>query len=120
MEPYEGSTAPPELDSKAEVYDDLIRLVEKFDDGIIFLDRGWRITYANDRARQISRIKPEDLNGRTHWELYPLTVGTVQEAIYRRSMEERIPLAHEFYYEPFDVWIALQTQPIPSGMSTLR
>jgi PAS domain S-box-containing protein len=32
-------------------------------------------------------------------------------------MEERVPLHHEFYYAPFDVWIELLTIPIPSGIA---
>ncbi len=86
-------------------------------DGVLFLDRDWRITYANDAARTISRILPEHLNGPSHWDLYPVTVGTEQERIYRRSMNERISLDHEFYYAPFNTWIALRTYPIPSGIA---
>jgi len=96
---------------------DASHLLESFADGVIFLDRQWRITFANESARRISRIKPEDLNGPSHWELYPLTLGTPQERVYRRSMEERVSLEHEFYYPPFDLWIALQTFPIPTGIA---
>ena len=91
--------------------------METLTDGVIFLDRKWRITYANDSARRISRISPEDINGRSHWEIYPDTVGTEQEQVYRRSMEERKSLQHEFYYPPFNVWISLHTFPIPTGIA---
>jgi len=96
---------------------DLGHLVEILTDGIIFLDREWRITFANRAARRISHIDEEDLNGPTHWELYPDTVGTRQELIYRASMERRISLDHEFYYRPFDIWISLRTFPISSGIA---
>jgi PAS domain S-box-containing protein len=96
---------------------DIGHFIEMTPDGVIFLDRDWRITYANSSARSISRIRPEYLNGPSHWELYPATIGTPQEAIYRRSMEERTSLEHEFYYPPFDVWISLRTYPIPSGIA---
>src|SRR6185437_1232341 len=100
-----------------EVRSDITHLIDIFTDGIIFLDRDWRITYANESARKISRIKPEDINGPSHWELYPATVGTLQEQIYRRSMRERISLNHEFYYPPFDLWISLRTFPISAGIA---
>jgi PAS domain S-box-containing protein len=96
---------------------DISQLIEILADGIMFLDREWRITYANASARRISRINPEDINGPTHWELYPATVGTAQEEIYRRSMKERVSLDLEFYYEPFDVWIELRTFPVGSGIA---
>src|ERR1700736_5977278 len=91
---------------------DLAHLVDILTEGIIFLDREWRITFANRAARRIGRIEEQHLNGPSHWELYPDTVGTRQDIIYRASMERRISLDHEFYYEPFDVWIALRTFPI--------
>ena len=98
---------------------DILRFVETIADGIIFLDRDWRITYANEAARRISRIEPQHLNAASHWELYPDTVGTPQETAYRRSMEERISLELELYYAPFDVWITLSTLPIPSGLAVI-
>ena len=117
MVPLPKEVSSPKQLSSPEISADLRYLVERFDDAVIFLDWEWRITFANDTAREISRIKPEDVNGPSHWELYPLTVGTDQERVYRRSMEERISLDHELYYEPFDVWVFLRTVPIPSGIA---
>ena len=92
-------------------------LLESFPEGVTFLDEEWRITFANASARQIGRLSPDDLNGPTHWEIYPTTVGTELERVFQRSMLERISLDHEFYYPPFDVWISLRTVPIPSGIA---
>jgi PAS domain S-box-containing protein len=99
--------------------DDIEHLLETLPDGVIFLDREWRITYANQSARRISRIEPHYINGASHWDLYPATVGTGQEQIYRRTMEERIALEQESYYAPFDIWISLRTLPIPTGIAVL-
>jgi PAS domain S-box-containing protein len=100
-----------------ELSSDILRLLEGLDDGLIFLDREWRITFANRSARQISRIEPHQLNGPSHWDLYPATLGTAQEQVYRASMERRISLDHEFYYPPFGVWISLRTYPIAAGIA---
>jgi PAS domain S-box-containing protein len=110
------SLAPASLDGEA-FSAEILRFIEHIEDGVIFLDREWRITFANESARRISRIEPHHLNGPTHWELYPATLGTRQEQVYRDSMERRIALDHEFYYPPFDVWISLRTYPIPSGIA---
>jgi PAS domain S-box-containing protein len=112
-----GSSGFPAIFANAEVRDDITQLIEIFDDGIIFFDREWRITFANESARRISRIKPEYINGPSHWEIYPATVGTEQERIYRRSMEERVSLHHEFHYEPLDLWIEFRTFPVSSGIA---
>jgi PAS domain S-box-containing protein len=104
-------------DPASDLYADLVHLVDSISEGIIFLDRQWRITYANEAARRISRIEPEYLNGPTHWELYPETLGTTCETIYRRSMEERVPLSFEYFHQPFGNWLSLNTLPIPTGIA---
>ena len=108
-----GQGNPPSVEG------DLGHLLQSLSEGVIVLDREWRIIYANDSARRISRIEPHSINGPSHWELYPATVGTPQEIIYRRSMDERIPLEHEFYYPPYNLWISLQTLPVPSGIAVV-
>lgn len=115
--PRFSSPTPVPSSPSPDPYEDCVHFTEVLGDGVIFLDPGWRITYANDAARAISRILPEHINGPSHWELYPATIGTDQERIYRRSMDERVSLVHEFYYPPFSVWISLRTYPIPSGIA---
>jgi PAS domain S-box-containing protein len=118
--PFSGSDLlKTPADETEPVRADLISLIASLEDGVVFLDPAWRITFANESARRISRIAQEDLNGPTHWELYPATVGTAQETIYRRSMEERVSLHLEFHYSPFDVWIKLRTLPIPGGIAVV-
>ena len=100
-----------------DVSADLRHVLDHLPDGVIFLDREWRITYANVQARKISRIRPEDLNGASHWELYPATVGTEQERKYRRAMGERVEVADEFFYAPYGIWIHWCAMPIESGIA---
>jgi len=108
------TSLPPAAD---KVRDDLVDLLQGLGDGIVFFDYEFRMTYANDEARRISRIEPHHLNGPSHWEVFPETVGMPIEALYRRSMKERISLEIEFYYPPFETWYALQTIPISTGMA---
>jgi PAS domain S-box-containing protein len=103
--------------SRIEAPFELHEFIDKLDDGVVFLDREWRITYANECARRISHIEPHHIDGPTYWELYPATVGTAQEQIYRTSMEQRISLDDEFFYPPFEIWVSLRTYPIESGIA---
>ena len=63
----------------ADVSADLRWVLDKLPDGVLFLDREWRITYANEQGRKVIRLHPEHLNGPSHWELFPAAVGTEQE-----------------------------------------
>lgn len=103
----------------ADVSADLRWVLDKLPDGVLFLDREWRITYANEQGRKISRLHPEDLNGPTHWELFPASVGTEQEQRYRRAMEQRVMDELEFFYPPFQIWIHLRAVPISSGIALI-
>lgn len=103
----------------ADVTEDLRWVLDKLPDGVLFMDREWRITYANDMGRKISRLHPEDLNGPTHWELFPAAVGTEQEERYRRVMEQRVTEELEFFYPPFQVWIHLRAVPIAGGIAII-
>jgi PAS domain S-box-containing protein len=101
----------------ADISADLRHVLDNLPDGVIFIDRDWRITYANAQARRISRIRSQDLNGPSHWELYPATIGTEQERKYRRVMEDRVPEEDEFFYEPFALWVHWRAMPIESGIA---
>ncbi|MDP9039319.1 MAG: PAS domain-containing protein [Acidobacteriota bacterium] len=82
----------------------LIRLLQELPDAMMCLNREWRITYANGEARRLSRVAADDLRGKTHWELYPGTVGSELERRFRRVMESGQPDRIEYFYEPFGVW----------------
>ncbi|MEK6397501.1 MAG: PAS domain-containing protein [Terriglobus sp.] len=103
----------------ADITADLRWVLDHLPDGVLFMDREWRFTYANEQARTISRIRPQDLNGPTHWELYPTTVGTEQERKYRRVMDEGVEEELEFFYAPFGIWIHLRAVPISSGIAVI-
>jgi PAS domain S-box-containing protein len=118
-QPKSDPRARPHSDIGSILAGDLGHLLQSLSEGVIVLDRDWRITYANESARRISRIEPHFIDGPSHWELYPATVGTAQEEVYRTSMERRVSLEHEFYYSPYDIWISLQTLPVPSGIAVV-
>lgn len=103
----------------ADITADLRWALDHLPDGVLFLDREWRLTYANEQGRRISRLRPQDLNGPTHWELYPTTVGTEQERKYRRVMDEGVEEELEFFYPPFGIWIHLRAVPIRSGIMVI-
>jgi signal transduction histidine kinase/CheY-like chemotaxis protein len=52
-------------------------------DGLIVLDGDWRFTYANAAAERMLSCAADDLIGKSHWEIYPATIGTAVETNYR-------------------------------------
>lgn len=95
----------------------LVSLLERLPDAVLVLDREWRLTFANEEAIRISRLTPSDFNSRTHWEMYPETLGTPVERAYREAMRIGITAHIEHYYQPFDVWLDIHILTIPDGLA---
>ena len=83
-------------------------------EALLLIDRDWRLIWANPLAMQLSHLAPADI-GRNHWEVYPETLGTEIERVYRRAMDRRSPERFEFFYPPFNCWFDLSIAPLPDG-----
>jgi len=83
----------------------------------ILFDQQWRYLYVNKAAaRSIGRL-PEQILGSTLWELFPDIAGTEIDRQYHRAMDERFPVAFEFYYPTWDEWWDNRFYPAPEGLS---
>ncbi len=91
---------------------ELVDILESMTDGFMALDPDWRIRYVNAAAEITNNMKRETLLGRSLWEAFPGISGTEFERILRRAMTERVPIAAEAYYPPYDRWFAMNVHPI--------
>jgi PAS domain S-box-containing protein len=87
-------------------------------DGVLSIDRSWRMIYMNRSAEQI--LAPGgDLLGRNFWETFPKMIypGSPCVLYYHRAMEQGIAGRFEEYYaEPLNAWFAVNAQPSPDGI----
>jgi PAS domain S-box-containing protein len=116
-----GTSSAPEVKIEAQLKvarerEMLSTVLSRLPDAVLVLDHDWRLLFANEEARRLSRIQPEDLNNKTHWELFPETVGTEIEQCYRGCMESGVPGHIAFFDSSFDVWIDVSVLPIPDGL----
>ena len=82
-------------------------------EGVLVMDKQWRIIYANANARSISRVLPEYIGHGTHWEHYPETLGTSVEADYREAMATGVGrVLDPYYFAPFDIWYSIRLIPV--------
>ena len=95
----------------------LLSLIDRVSEAIVCLDREFRITFANAVARRVSRITAADLNSRTHWQIYPESVGTELERTYRHVMRTREAAHIEHFYAPFNLWVDVDVVPIDEGIA---
>ena len=93
---------------------------ESMTDAYVTLDREWRMTYANPAAtevvRQLVGLAPEEFLGKTHWEVFPWSVGNIVEQEYRRAVTDRVAVHFEVLYEPTGTWFELHAYPSEIGL----
>jgi PAS domain S-box-containing protein len=90
-------------------------ILETITDGFVALDRDWRFTHVNAEAERINGMRRVDQIGKTQWELFPATRGTLLERELRRAVAEQVAVQFEFYYEPWDSWYQNKAYPTKDG-----
>jgi PAS domain S-box-containing protein len=86
-------------------------------DAFFEMDRDWRIVRVNGRQELLSRRPRWETVGRTFAEIWP-ELATPQSRYWReydRCMRERVPVAFQEYYAPFDMWTGVTAYPVSGG-----
>jgi len=95
------------------------RMLESMTDAFQVFDAGWRITYMNPVARKFFAshgLDPDSMIGKHIWDdLFPGARDTDSARQMLRAMTERVPVAFENYYEPWDSWQFSRFDPLPDG-----
>lgn len=95
----------------------LINILEGTTDCFVALDREWRVVQVNQATARLNNLSPEDLIGKTHWEIWPWSVGTVIEQRYREAIVSGVPAEFEVLYEPAGLWLEIHAYPSVDGLN---
>lgn len=88
-------------------------------DAVYALDNEWRFTFLNPRAEEYLERKTEDLIGRSIWEEFPETEGTILDKEYHRARDENLDVEFQFYYPPLQRWFEVRAFPQDGGGLTV-
>jgi len=93
-------------------------VLESISEGLIVLDREWRIAFVNAAAEGFTRRPRAAMLGRRFWDLFPGTDDYRYPGEYRRAMAEHVP-AHfeELFRAPEVRWFEIRAYPSPEGLS---
>jgi len=95
------------------------RILESISDAFQIFDAEWRFVYMNPVARaHFARrgLDPDAMIGRRLWDdLFPEARDAESTRQMRRAMDERVPVAYEHYYGPWDTWYLSRFDPLPDG-----
>src|SRR4051812_3814157 len=112
--PVDPATMSAALASANERIDDIL---ESITDALAIVDREWRITTLNSRAKQIGAAltgSEAPLTGRVLWEAVPEFRSTSIEHELRRAMDERVrvEIEHPYSVGPVNVWFEIRGNPV--------
>jgi PAS domain S-box-containing protein len=100
------------------VTEQLDQVLECTTDGVISVDRNWRITYANAPAKAI--VAPIDIfSGKGFWDSFPAAVyeGSPYVEHYNRAMHEGSAGQFEAHYtDPLNIWVQVNVRPSRDGI----
>jgi two-component system cell cycle sensor histidine kinase/response regulator CckA len=109
---YRGTDTDVTARKAAE--DRLRATLESIGDGFLACDADWRFVYVNRQAERLLGVSKEELLGKSHWDIFPLTLGTALEREYRRAAAGE-PRDFENFYEPRGRWFHLRCFPREGG-----
>jgi PAS domain S-box-containing protein len=89
-------------------------ILESTTDNVFELDRDWRITFINRRARDLI-TDSRDVTGQNFWDVFPDAVGTGFWQQYQKVLAERHPVEFEEFHPPRDAWFHVRAFPSGDG-----
>ncbi len=81
------------------------------------LDRSWRFAYVNRAAATMLERDAYHLLGREIWDVFPETVGSRFEQVYRRVLASGSSERFFEHYEPLGTTFSVKASPVPGGIS---
>ncbi|HEX8697819.1 MAG TPA: GAF domain-containing protein, partial [Myxococcaceae bacterium] len=94
-------------------------LLDSVTDGIVAVDRDWRITYCNAVAEKVAGRSREQLLGRRLWDEMPGLADTPFGKAFVDTAGTGVRTTVSDYYAPADAWFEARAFPSPTGLVIL-
>lgn len=94
-------------------------LLASITNGVAMYDPAWTLRFVNPQGAQLLGFQPEELIGRTLWQVFPEARGTAFEQAFRQAMREQVPVQFQAFYAPQQRWYDVHAYPSPEGLLVL-
>ncbi len=95
-------------------------VLEGMGEGFMLLDHDFRILQMNAEGFRLEVRPPDQVLGRSHWDVYPGSETMPVGRMYLRAMRERISLTLEHRYvwpDGHAAWLEVRAYPHPEGLA---
>lgn len=93
------------------------RILQQISDEHLTMDSDFRIVSLNLAAERALGMSRDAVLGRTHWEVFPASIGSTAEKNYRRIVAERIDIHFKHHYvgEGYDRYLEIDAYSTDEG-----
>ncbi|MBV8880716.1 MAG: PAS domain S-box protein [Planctomycetaceae bacterium] len=95
------------------------KILESIKDSFIVFDREFRYRYLNPAAVALLGRSREELIGRTFWDVFPATRGSLADRELHRAMNDGVSVRFEESYPAWGRWYENRAFPSPEGLTVL-
>jgi PAS domain S-box-containing protein len=98
--------------------DDLMAILDGIDDAVVKLDGQANFAAMNQAAANVYQrlgLDPQQMKGKSVWELFPDLKGTLVERKLRQVIEAHAPITYEFFYPKDQRWYETKGYPASPG-----
>lgn len=92
-------------------------ILDSITDAFFSLNQQWEFSYVNRQTEKVLGHQASQLLHRSIWQVFPGTVGSEFERLYRKAAQERVALTFCAYYPDHDSWYDVNVYPAQSGLS---
>ncbi|HXK24975.1 MAG TPA: ATP-binding protein [Myxococcota bacterium] len=93
----------------------VIETLQSVTDACVAFDREWRYVLVNDRAARLLGRAPDELLGRSLWEIFPEARGGTDERELLRAAAQRTSVEYESFEPTRQRWFSCRAYPTPDG-----
>jgi PAS domain S-box-containing protein len=97
----------------------MTNILESITDGVVIYDRKWHITFVNQQGAQIVGQTPEELLGKTVWDIHPEAVGSTFYQECQRAIAQQVSVHFQEFYAPLNIWFQIHAYPSEEGLIVL-
>jgi PAS domain S-box-containing protein len=92
-------------------------ILDSITDAFFSLNGNWEFSYVNRQTEKTLGREANELLGKSIWDVYPGTLDSDFERMYRKAAHERVPVTFCSYYPDHDRWYDVNAYPAPGGLS---
>ncbi len=108
-----GKCAAPENRMAADILENLM-------DPVVAFDRSYRYTFISRRAGEVLHKTPEEMLGRSMWDLFPEDIDIGFRDACERAWAQRKPITVESYSQASDGWVEIYICPLDAGSAVAQ